>query len=59
MVEEEVKGVGLLSANAVQSLKFMASLRQNAPPAVKKVPVPVVSNGLSGLAGYGSDEDSD
>lgn len=49
--------MGLLSANALDSLKFMASLRQNAPPAPKPVAKPV--SGLGGLAAYGSDSDSD
>lgn len=49
--------MGLLSANAVESLKFMASLRQqNGGKALPKVQ-PKAVGGLGGLADYGSDSD--
>lgn len=49
--------MGLLSANAIDSLKFMASLRQAAPaPAPKPAPAAAPS-GLGSLADYGSDDD--
>ncbi|GAA5929608.1 active spliceosome conformation promoter CWC2 [Sporobolomyces koalae] len=53
---------GILSADAVGSLQFMASLRaqkqQDPPPAVSKTLL-VSKTGLGGLAAYGSDDDSD
>ena len=48
--------IGLLSANAIDSLKFIASLRQAAPPAPKVVPK-AAPTGLGSLAAYGSDSD--
>lgn len=49
--------MGLLSANAVESLKFMATLRQqNGGKALPKVQ-PKAVGGLGGLADYGSDSD--
>lgn len=48
---------GLLSANALESLKYMASLRALGPA---KVPVKVAAvSGLGGLAAYGSDDDEE
>lgn len=52
--------MGLLSADAVESLRYMASLRQQSASAVKVlqkkvIPAPVI--GLGSLAGYGSDSD--
>jgi hypothetical protein len=51
---------GILSAHAVDSLKYMASLREKRaaqPVAVKAAPAPVKSTGLGALADYGSDSD--
>jgi hypothetical protein len=51
------KPSGLLSANALESLKYMASLRAQIPV---KAPVEVAAvSGLGGLAAYGSDDDED
>ncbi|KAK4704339.1 hypothetical protein P7C70_g1874, partial [Phenoliferia sp. Uapishka_3] len=56
-VVEPTQQMGLLSANAIESLKFMASLRQATPPVPKAAaPKPV---GLGSLADYGSDDDSE
>ncbi|GAA5872780.1 hypothetical protein JCM16303_006828 [Sporobolomyces ruberrimus] len=58
-----VKSNGILSADAVGSLQFMASLRksgggQNAPvPNTQEKKKP--AGGLGGLAAYGSDDESD
>lgn len=47
---------GILSANAIDSLKFLASLKQQ--PAVKAAPA-AAPTGLGGLADYGSDSDDE
>ncbi|KAI5477109.1 pre-mRNA splicing factor CWC2 [Pseudohyphozyma bogoriensis] len=50
--------MGILSANALDSLKYMASLRQAAPAAAAPKPAPAKAiGGLGGLADYGSDDD--
>ncbi|KAL8276608.1 hypothetical protein RQP46_010957 [Phenoliferia psychrophenolica] len=53
------QAIGLLSANALDSLKYMASLRQAAPKAAAVKTAPAAPTGLGGLAAYGSDDDSD
>lgn len=57
------KANGILSADAVGSLQFMASLRaQQKGPAVVVASTPAktpAAGGLGGLAAYGSDDDSD
>lgn len=48
--------VGLLSGNALESLKFLSSLRQQGGAVAKPVPVKAPA-GLGLLADYGSDSD--
>ncbi|GJN87317.1 hypothetical protein Rhopal_000265-T1 [Rhodotorula paludigena] len=54
---------GILSAHAVDSLRYMAALRHKtgggAAPEVKKAAAPPAPAGLGGLAAYGSDDESD
>jgi hypothetical protein len=53
---------GILSADAVGSLQFMASLRAQKPgggPIQQKVEAKKPAGGLGGLASYGSDDESD
>lgn len=57
--EEETKPQGLLSANAIDSLRYMASLRQQQTKTAPVVATKPVVNALGSLADYGSDEDSD
>ncbi|KDE07358.1 hypothetical protein MVLG_02400 [Microbotryum lychnidis-dioicae p1A1 Lamole] len=57
---EPVKAGGILSANAIDSLKYIASLRQaTAAPTSKTAAPPTHANAWGGLAAYGSDEESD
>ncbi|SCZ98914.1 BZ3500_MvSof-1268-A1-R1_Chr3-1g05705 [Microbotryum saponariae] len=57
---DAVKAGGILSANAIDSLKYIASLRQaTAAPTSKTAAPPTPANALGGLAAYGSDEESD
>ncbi|KAM0754723.1 Pre-mRNA-splicing factor CWC2 [Meredithblackwellia eburnea MCA 4105] len=58
---EPTKPMGLLSANAIDSLKFMASLRQSASPTASIAPPKPAAavSGLGGLADYGSDDEDD
>lgn len=60
------QSTGILSANAIDSLKFLASLHNQpggATPLVqsapKSAPPPAVTTGLGGLADYGSDSDDE
>lgn len=48
---------GLLSANAMDSLKFMASIAKQSAVIPKPASAPVVTGGLGGLADYGSDDE--
>ncbi|SCV74204.1 BQ2448_6636 [Microbotryum intermedium] len=59
---EPIKAGGILSANAIDSLKYIASLRQAAAgtaSAPAKAAPPKPTNALGGLAAYGSDDESD
>lgn len=52
---------GILSAHALESLKYMASLKQQQQSQSAALPVkaPAATTGLGGLAGYGSDSDDE
>ena len=54
---EPTQPAGILSANAIDSLKYLASLNQQGT--VKVAPKPAAPTGLGGLADYGSDSDDE
>lgn len=50
---------GILSAHALESLKYMASLKQQQQAQTNAPPVKAAAGGLGGLAGYGSDSEDE